>query len=134
MPLLTADSLHKSFGTRTLFTGVSLSIEEGEKVGVIGANGTGKSTLFKILGKLEAADSGSIAIRRGASVGYLAQDPEFSPGDTIIRAVSGGRVEMTAALDEYYRLAAELEEPAADTARLLSRQGALMARIEALGG
>lgn len=134
MPLLTVDALHKSFGTRVLFSGISFSIEEGEKVGFVGANGTGKSTLFRILGKMEAADAGSIAIRRGASVGYLAQDPAFEPGHTIIRAVSGGRPEMMTALDEYYAIAAALERPSADTDRLLGRQGELMARIEALGG
>jgi ABC transport system ATP-binding/permease protein len=79
MPILTADDLSKSFGSRTLFDGVSLSIEDNEKIGFIGPNGSGKSTLFSILAGMEPADRGTVAIRRGASVGRWRRSRNSSP-------------------------------------------------------
>lgn len=135
MPLLTIQELSKSIGSRVLLHDASLGVEEGEKVGFIGPNGVGKSTLFAILAGLEPSDSGTIAIRRGASVGYLSQEPVFSSGITIHEAVSAGRPEMVAALAEYSRIAELLATAPGDgTARLLARQGECMARIESLGG
>ena len=63
MSLLDVQNLHKSFGTRTLFSGVSFSIAEGEKVGFIGANGSGKSTLFRVVAGEEGMEAGTIALR-----------------------------------------------------------------------
>ncbi len=148
MPVLTVDRLSKSYGTRLVFDGVSLAIEEREKVGFIGVNGSGKSTLFRIVAGLEGTEGGSLAFQRGASVGYLSQEPEFAEGDTILAAVAGGRPELLAVIAEYHDVAAALRDPGGNaggggggedskggaTARLLARQGAAMERIEALGG
>jgi ATP-binding cassette subfamily F protein uup len=134
MPLLTADSLSKSFGLRALFSDASFSVEEGEKVGFVGPNGSGKTTLFRILAGLETPDAGAVAIRRGATSAYLPQEPEFEPGELVFTAVSAGRTEMTGLIAEYHRIAALLATAPGDAHRLLARQGELMARIEALGG
>ncbi len=135
MPLLTIQSLEKSYGSRPILSGASLGVEEGEKVGFIGPNGTGKSTLFAILAGLEPPDAGTIAIRRGATIGFLAQEPEFASGTTIRAAVSGGRREMIETLAEYETIAGALASgPAVGADRLLARQGELMARIDDLGG
>src|SRR5690606_41988444 len=75
MPILTAKGLSKAFGAAPLFSDLDLAIARGERIGLVGANGTGKSTLAKILAGLEHSDSGELAIRRGAKVAYLDQDP-----------------------------------------------------------
>jgi ABC transport system ATP-binding/permease protein len=135
MPLLTVDGLHKSFGTRTIFDGVSFSVEPGEKVGFIGVNGSGKTTLFRILAGEEGYEAGALAHPRGMTLGYLAQEPEFEPGDTILRAVARGKGELLDVLTEYHEIGARLSaaEPEGMD-RLLARQAAVMDRIQALGG
>jgi len=84
MAVLTVTSLEKSFGQRILFDKADLAIYEHERVGLIGANGSGKSTLFKIVTGEVTPEAGEIAIARSAKVGYLTQDPVFSPGNTVI--------------------------------------------------
>jgi ABC transport system ATP-binding/permease protein len=135
MPLLSVDDLHKSYGTRVLFEGVSFSLEAGEKVGFIGVNGSGKTTLFRILAGAEGYDRGRVAQPRGLTVGYLAQEPEFAEADTILAAVAGGKPELLDVLTEYHAVAARLETPGvADLNALLARQASVMERIEVLGG
>ncbi len=133
MNVLNVQNLSKSFGSRTLFDGVAFAIDEGEKVGFIGANGSGKTTLFRTVSGEEGMEGGTLAIRRGATVGYLAQEPEFGDAETIRSAVAGGNPELQAALGEYHDIADALV--GGDGAgKLLQRQGELMSRIEALGG
>src|SRR3954464_2943752 len=77
MILLSCQKLSKSFGARPLFEGLSFGLFEGERTGLIGPNGTGKSTLLKILAGLEKPDEGELSVRRGVRVGYLAQRDRF---------------------------------------------------------
>ncbi len=91
--LLSCQNLSKSFGARPLFENLSFGLFEGERTGLIGPNGTGKSTLMKILAGAEKPDSGVIAARRGLRVGYLAQQDRFEePGSglTVRDAVTQG--------------------------------------------
>jgi len=84
--LISCQELSKTFGTRPLFQGLSFGLFEGERTGLIGPNGTGKSTLLKILAGAEVLDSGTLAPRRGLRVGYLAQQDrveEAPPGLTV---------------------------------------------------
>ena len=83
MNLLTIKNLTKAYTDKVLFSDVDFSIEEGEKVGVIGINGTGKSTLLKIIAGLEEADSGEYTKGNNVVINYLSQNPEFAPGLTI---------------------------------------------------
>ena len=85
--LLKTDSISKSFGARTLFRGISLSLDDQQHVGLIGPNGAGKSTLLKILAGLEHEDSGSIETRRQIRIAYLAQEDLFPAGQTVAQAV-----------------------------------------------
>ncbi|MCA9524391.1 MAG: ABC-F family ATP-binding cassette domain-containing protein [Myxococcales bacterium] len=82
-PLLSCQKLAKSFAGRLLFEGLSLSIAEGERVGLIGPNGCGKSTFLRILSGLEDADSGEIATRRRARIAYVPQSHDFPPSATV---------------------------------------------------
>lgn len=91
MNLLVADQLKKSYGADTLFEGVCFGINEGDKCGLIGVNGTGKSTLLKILAGLEESDSGTITKRTGLKIAYLPQTPEFDDSMTVLQNVIYGK-------------------------------------------
>ena len=87
MNRVTIEHLTKSYTERLLFDDTSFSINEGEKIGLIGVNGTGKSTLLKIVAGLEDADSGSVVRGRSLYIRYLSQIPEFAEGDTVLESV-----------------------------------------------
>ena len=86
IPYLDVQNLTKSFGAQVLFENISFSVAEGQKVGLIARNGTGKSTLLSILSGSEGYDSGSIIFRNDLRVGYLEQSPKFNPNDTVLDA------------------------------------------------
>ena len=85
--LVSAHQLEKSFGSRTLFKGITFSIDSGDRIGLIGPNGAGKSTLLKILAKLETPDEGDVSFNRGLRVGYLPQSPSFTEGASVFSAI-----------------------------------------------
>jgi ATP-binding cassette subfamily F protein uup len=87
MSLITIEHLTKSYTERLLFDDTAFSINEGEKVGLIGINGTGKSTLLKIVAGLEEPDNGSVVRRRNLYIRYLPQIPAFTAGDTVLDAI-----------------------------------------------
>ena len=84
MNILTAEQITKSFTERKLLDHVSFSLQEGEKAGVIGINGTGKTTLLKILAGLEEPDEGEVVLANHVIVRYLPQDPQFPPDRTVL--------------------------------------------------
>src|SRR3954451_13924226 len=89
--LLRAASLSLAFGSRTVFRDLTLVIEEGERVGLIGVNGSGKSSLMKMLAGAMPPDSGELQLKRGARVTYLPQEPSFAPGATVeSELIAGG--------------------------------------------
>lgn len=87
MNILTVENLQKSYGTRMIFDHTSFSMQEGEKVGVIGINGTGKSTLLKMLAGAEEPDQGTITLANHVVCGYLSQNPVFGEKETAMEAV-----------------------------------------------
>lgn len=84
--ILDVQNVSKRFGARELFANLSFSIAEGQKVGLIARNGTGKSTLLSILTGRESQDEGAIVYRNGIRTGYLEQEPAFNPDDTVLDA------------------------------------------------
>ena len=84
--ILDVQNVSKRFGARELFANLSFSIAEGQKVGLIARNGTGKSTLLSILTGRESQDEGAIVYRNGIRTGYLEQEPVFNPDDTVLDA------------------------------------------------
>lgn len=84
MNILNAEKISKTYGEKVLFDKVVLGVNKGDKIGVIGVNGTGKSTFLKIIAGIEEPDAGEIVSGRGVTVSYLAQAPQFNPGDTIV--------------------------------------------------
>lgn len=84
--IVTVENISKSLGDRTLFTDIGFGIEEGDKIGLIARNGTGKSTLMSIIAGVQSPDSGQVVCRNGLRIGYLPQQPEFSSGSTVLSA------------------------------------------------
>lgn len=91
MNILNAEKISKTYGEKVLFDKVVLGVNKGDKIGVIGVNGTGKSTFLKIIAGIEEPDAGEIVSGRGVTVSYLAQAPQFNPGDTIVGYVIKGK-------------------------------------------
>lgn len=87
MNYLQIDNLTKSYGIRLLFTDISFTVNEGEKIGLIAKNGTGKTTLLRIIAGEEAPDSGSVILRSGVRMGYLPQQPAF-PADSTPQSIA----------------------------------------------
>ncbi len=86
VPYLDVQNLTKTFGALTLFENISFSVSEGQRIGLIAKNGTGKSTLLSILTGREGYDSGEIIYRRDLKVGYLEQSPHFDPEESVLDA------------------------------------------------
>ncbi len=87
MNILTIDNITKSYGVRNLFDNSSFYLAEGEKVGIIGINGTGKSTLLKIIAGIEEPDEGKVIKANHCMVRFLSQNPEFDADETVLQAV-----------------------------------------------
>jgi ABC transport system ATP-binding/permease protein len=134
--LLHAADLRLSFGSRTVFDGLTFTIEEGERVGLVGVNGSGKSSLMRILARAAEPDRGEVQLRRGATVTYLPQEPEFAEGATVASELEVARAPLRAALDAHAALSARLagEADEATHARLVAELSTVSERIEHLGG
>jgi len=90
MNILTVDAITKAYGERKIFDKASFFLQEGEKAGIIGINGTGKSTLLKIIAGFDTPDSGEIILANGLTIKYLPQTPVFDKGETVLQAVIRG--------------------------------------------
>lgn len=117
-------SLTKSFGARTLFENISFSISEGQRVGLIAANGTGKTTLLNIIAGRMDYDSGEVVFRRDLTLGYLEQDPRFPAGLTVLEACFHGQNEMVQTIARYEQAMARNDAAQLDE---------LLTRMETLG-
>ena len=94
MNILTVDNITKAYGGRKLFDHTGFYLQEGEKAGILGINGTGKSTLLKIIAGLEEPDEGKVIKANNAVISYLSQNPEFAAEETAIEAVVKTAVEV----------------------------------------
>lgn len=89
--MLTVSNITKSYGVRTLFSGVSFNVTPRDRMAVVGANGTGKTTLFDIVAGRSLPDSGEVTIQKGATIGMLEQDVSFAAGTDLLHAVMSAR-------------------------------------------
>ncbi|XXF76066.1 ABC-F family ATP-binding cassette domain-containing protein [Myxococcaceae bacterium GXIMD 01537] len=134
MTLFRAASVSLAFGSRTVFQDLTLTIEEGERVGLVGVNGSGKSSLMKILAGVMKPDTGELQIRRGARVTYLPQEPEFAEGATVASELSVAQGPLREVLTAHAELTRKLEStPAEAQGKLLEQLAALSDRVEQLG-
>jgi ABC transport system ATP-binding/permease protein len=122
MALFSLTNAHLAFGHVALLDGCDFSIESGERVALIGRNGTGKSSLLKILAGIDKPDDGELQLQGGISRFYVPQEPQFKAGATVFEAVSEGLAEIKALREKF-----EQHDPADDL-------DAIMTRIEALDG
>ena len=104
------DHLKKSYGAKSLLEDVSFIINEGEHVGLIGQNGTGKSTLLSILAGVDFAESGDITTSNDYRIGYLSQQPELDDEDTIFEALYKGDHPTLKVVHDYEEVVEQLRE------------------------
>ncbi|KAF0217710.1 MAG: ATP-binding cassette subfamily F, partial [Geobacteraceae bacterium] len=134
MNVIDVTGLEKSFGPRKILDNVTFAVGEEERVGLIGVNGSGKSTLLLILAGAEAREGGAIAARRGATVGYLPQEPLLDDALTVGEEIEQGLKDIRRALAEFNGISQKLSANPPDMERLLARQGELTGWIEHHGG
>ncbi|MBL8753966.1 MAG: ATP-binding cassette domain-containing protein [Planctomycetes bacterium] len=136
MALLTLKDVHVTIGDRHLLQGVSLVVGEGERIGLLGANGCGKSTMLRILAGELMADAGDRTVRRELRLGYLPQEPilpaDATVHDVVVRGIAG-RDEVLRALDAVHTQLGQ-DQPPERLERLLRDQERLEAKLEQLGG
>jgi ATP-binding cassette, subfamily F, member 3 len=132
-------NLARSHGGRVIFRGLNWSIQDGEKIGLVGPNGVGKSTLLRTLAGLEQADEGAITLRRGIRVAYLPQEYAGSPQHTAMEELLAVRADLATIEARLAHLEARLGDPqiAGDMqamSRILAEHEQLLARFEEQGG
>ena len=135
MPVLTATNLKHAYGEDIILDGCSLSIEPGERIGIVGRNGEGKSTLLKALVGVLVADSGEVSLAKGSRVGYLSQDPKLDPDDTLKDCAERAFEELHALHDELKQIYDDMGHAEGDALdKLLARQVEVEEKIERAGG
>ncbi|TGA97950.1 ABC transporter ATP-binding protein [Sporolactobacillus shoreae] len=125
MSILDVENLYKTYGDQTLFDHISFSISEGERIGLIGVNGTGKSTLLNVIAGMDSSEGGTMRHANAFRLAVLSQTPEFEPGVTALDYIYGGASPVMVALRDYEQALADLEsDPANQTLqeKLLDKQ------------
>lgn len=110
MNLLAAEKLTKTYGEKVLFQEITFGIDEGDKIGVIGVNGTGKSTLLKLIAGIETPDSGIITKASGIRIGYLPQEPDFGEDTTVLEQVFQSENPTMQLVKQYEEVSKQLEQ------------------------
>jgi ATP-binding cassette subfamily F protein uup len=129
--IISARDVHKAFGAKTLLDGAALTIADGDRIGVVGVNGTGKSTLLRILAGLDSVDSGVLERRRDSDIAYLAQEPALDPAHTPREIVASGLAAWRQAKTRHADLSARISAGAHD---LIEAQAEAAHAVERLGG
>lgn len=132
--IYTMHRVSKKHGTKQVLKDISLSYFYGAKIGVIGLNGSGKSSLLKILSGVDAEFSGETSVSPGYTIGYLEQEPFLTPGKTVKEIVSEGAKELVELLAEFDKVSEAFGEPDADYDKLGAKQAELQEKIETADG
>ena len=129
--IFTLRNVRKRLGDKVVLDNVTLTFLKGAKIGVVGPNGTGKSTLLKLMAGMEQPNNGDTTLASGASVGILLQEPPLSEDKTVLENVEEGVAGTKAKLDRFNEISVELADPDADYDRLLTEMGDLQAELDA---
>ena len=128
--IFTLRNVRKAHGDKVVLDNVTLSFLHGAKIGVVGPNGTGKSSLFKIMAGLDQPSNGDAIIDPGATVGILLQEPPLTEGKTVLENVEEAVAAIKGKLDRYNRITEELAGPDADYDTLLAEMGDLQTDLD----
>jgi ATP-binding cassette subfamily F protein uup len=110
MNILTIENLTKSYGEKILFSNINFSVNDDDKIGIIGINGTGKSSLLKIIYGLDTADSGIINMKSDMQIEFLAQNPSFDPDATVLEQIFKGDSKVMNLLNRYENTLEQLSD------------------------
>jgi ATP-binding cassette subfamily F protein uup len=133
MHILSIETVSKNYGLQPLFENVSLGLDSTDRVGVVGANGAGKTTFLRLVAGDEGPDTGRIIFADGISIGYLPQNPPFDPTSTVLDTVFAANDARMKLILDYERACRELAARVGDDARLSERVSELAHRLEASG-
>ena len=135
MSLLVLEEVKKHFGAQEILAGASLRLDPGEKIGLVGRNGGGKTTILRLIEGLEHPDWGSIALRKGSSLGHVPQRPEFEAGVAVRQYVEAGLEEARSALHELQENEHAMASASGEALeRLMKEHDRLGERVRVLGG
>ena len=132
MPLLTLDRAILAFGHWPLLDGASLVLEPGERIGLIGRNGTGKSSLLKVIEGRQALDDGAVWRSPHAKIAFVPQEPDLNPAHTVFQAVAAGLGDLQTVLADYHHITHALEDDPSE-ANMATFQ-TLLAELESRDG
>ncbi|MGH3334153.1 MAG: energy-dependent translational throttle protein EttA [Nocardioidaceae bacterium] len=128
--VFTLRNVRKAYGDKVVLDNVTLSFLHGAKIGVVGPNGTGKSSLLKIMAGLDHASNGDAILDPEATVGMLLQEPPLSEGKTVLENVEEAVGEIKQKLDRFNKISEELADPDADYDKLLAEMGDLQTDLD----
>ncbi|MGP1587494.1 MAG: energy-dependent translational throttle protein EttA [Treponemataceae bacterium] len=126
------DRVSRSYGTKTVLKDISISYYYGAKIGVIGANGAGKSSLFKIFAGIDTEFTGETSMSPGYTIGYLEQEPFLESGKTVREIVEEGVSQITSLLKEFDEVNEAFGDPDADFDKLCVRQAEIQEKLDLL--
>jgi ATP-binding cassette subfamily F protein uup len=133
MHILSVEAISKDYGVRPLFENVSLGFDSDDRVGVVGVNGSGKTTFLRIIAGEEKPDAGRITLAENVSIGYLPQNPPYAAEETVLDAVFAASDAKMKLLLDYERACSELSMKGGDERRALNRVSELAHQLEASG-
>src|ERR1700730_11294106 len=130
--MIRLDNISKQNGHQILFIEASAALQKGEKVGLVGPNGSGKTTIFRMITGQEQPDEGQVAVDRGVTVGYFSQDVGDMSGRSAVSEVMDGAGPVSAVASELKELEAAMADPdrADDMDRIVERYGDVQGRFE----
>lgn len=129
--IYTMDHVSRAYGTKVVLKDISISYYYGAKIGVIGENGAGKSSLFKIFAGIDKDYTGETHLLPGYSLGYLEQEPYLEPGKTVLEIVKEGVKPVTDLLAEFDKVNEAFGDPDADFDKLCARQAEIQEKLDA---
>ncbi|MBK8445516.1 MAG: energy-dependent translational throttle protein EttA [Micropruina sp.] len=128
--VFTMNSVRKKLGEKLVLDNVTMSFFEGAKIGVVGPNGAGKSTMLKLMAGMLQPDNGDVAMKKGASVGILLQEPPLTEGKTVMQNIEEAVAETKGMLDRFNEIGMEMADPDADFDALMEEMGNLQTELD----